>query len=150
MKPIKLCLLWHQHQPCYRVGDRFVMPWVWLHATKDYLEMAQHLERHPKMRATINLVPSLIKQIEEYLSGEAADPIVDLMTKPAAALSGEEKQIMRRNFFLASRNVISRSARYEELYQKAQSMTQFSEQDFRDLAVHYSLAWTGEIARSEE
>jgi len=28
---------------------------------KDYLEMAQHLERHPGMKATINLVPSLVK-----------------------------------------------------------------------------------------
>jgi alpha-amylase/alpha-mannosidase (GH57 family) len=126
------------------------MPWVWLHATKDYLEMAQHLERHPKMRATINLVPSLIKQIEEYLSGKYSDPVVDLMTKPTISLTANDKQFMLRSFFLASKNVISRSVRYEELYQKAQATADFTDQDFRDLAVHYSLAWTGEFARSEE
>ncbi|MDP4200798.1 MAG: glycoside hydrolase family 57 protein [Bacteroidota bacterium] len=150
--PIKLCLLWHQHQPYYRAGARFLMPWAWLHATKDYLEMAQHLERHPKMRATINLVPSLLKQIEEYLSGEAFDPVIDLMTKPASALSPAERTEMIDNFFLANQStLIDRSARYRELYDLAQSApAKFVEQDFRDLAVHYSLAWTGEMARQSE
>lgn len=112
--------------------------------------MAQHLERHPKMRATINLVPSLIKQIEEYLAGDVFDPVIDLMTKPAATLTREEQRSMPQNFFLASRIVMARSARYEELYAKAQSTAEFSEQEYRDLAVHYSLAWTGEYARHEE
>jgi alpha-amylase/alpha-mannosidase (GH57 family) len=43
LKPLKLCLLWHQHQPYYRAGNQFLLPWAWLHATKDYLEMAQAL-----------------------------------------------------------------------------------------------------------
>lgn len=150
--PIKLCLLWHQHQPYYRSGDRFVMPWTWLHATKDYLEMARLLERHPTMRATINLVPSLVKQIEEYLTGEAKDPIVELMTKPADKLTPEERTFMRENFFNVNRErSIERSPRYRELYQISRDEpTAMSDRDYCDLAMHYSLAWTGEIARREE
>ena len=73
MIPIKLALLWHQHQPDYRSGPRMVLPWVRMHATKDYLEMAQHLERYPNMRATINLVPILIKQLEGYVGSSRVD-----------------------------------------------------------------------------
>ncbi len=130
------------------------MPWTWLHATKDYLEMAQHLERHPKMRATINLVPSLLKQIDEYINQKAYDPVLDLMTKPANSLSANEKDFMLDNFFLAHREtLIFRSQRYHELFDKANDGDKgadYTEQDYRDLAVHYSLAWTGEIARMSE
>ncbi len=163
LKPFKFTLLWHQHQPYYRAGNRFLMPWAWLHATKDYLEMAQHLERHPKMHATINLVPSLIKQLEEYVSGEAVDPVVELMTKPAASLTPKEQEFMLLNFFRANQHtMIEESERYHELYEKFTSgdisLTSSSmeganvlnEQDLRDLAVHYSLAWTGAITRQSE
>jgi len=156
MTPIKLCLLWHQHQPYYRAGDRFLMPWAWLHSTKDYLEMAQHLERHPEMHATINLVPSLLKQIEEYLAGNAYDRVVDFMTKDADSLWSGDQVFMLDNFFIAHREeVIDRSPRYRELYEKAyfrggDRQSQFDTQDYRDLAVHYSLAWTGEISRTQE
>src|SRR6266404_1401682 len=115
MAPIKLSLLWHQHQPYYRAGNRFAMPWAWLHATKDYLEMAEHFERHPKMRGTINLVPSLLKQFEEYISGEVVDPVVQLMSKPAVDLTSRDKVFMLDNFFLANRErVIDRSPRFRE------------------------------------
>ncbi|HEX5315064.1 MAG TPA: glycoside hydrolase, partial [Candidatus Kapabacteria bacterium] len=154
INPIRVTLLWHQHQPYYRAGNEFLMPWAWLHATKDYLEMAEHFERHPEMHGTINLVPSLLLQIEEYLSGTAHDPVVELMSKSAKALSASEKEQMLDNFFYAHRErVIDRSPRFRELFEAAQGPNRekrFALQDYRDLAVHYSLAWTGEIARMRE
>jgi alpha-amylase/alpha-mannosidase (GH57 family) len=156
MTPIKLCLLWHQHQPYYRAGNEFRMPWAWLHATKDYLEMAEHFERHPQMRGTINLVPSLVKQIEEYVTGDAHDRVLDLMSKDAETLWHGDQVFMLDNFFIAHRErVIDRSPRYRELYEKAyfagaDRQSRFDVQDYRDLAVQYSLAWTGEIARNRE
>ncbi len=156
MTPIKLCLLWHQHQPYYRAGNEFRMPWAWLHATKDYLEMAEHFERHPTMRGTINLVPSLVKQIEEYIAGDAHDRVLDLMTKDAGTLWSGDQIFMLDNFFIAHRErLIDRSPRYRELYEKAyfrgaDRQSNFDLQDYRDLAVHYSLAWTGEISRGRE
>ena len=40
-----LAFLWHMHQPDYRHPDsgEFMLPWVFLHAIKDYTDMAAHL-----------------------------------------------------------------------------------------------------------
>ncbi len=154
MKPIRIAILWHQHQPYYRLGNEFRMPWAWLHATKDYLEMAEHFERNPKMKGTINLVPSLIKQLQEYISEDAHDPVVKLMAKPAAKLSKKERSFLLKNFFHAHRErMIDRSPRYAELFEKSRQPNpeiNFTRQDYIDLAVQYFLAWTGEIARQRE
>src|ERR1019366_7426341 len=106
-------ILWHQHQPYYRTANEFRMPWTWLRATKDYLGMAEHFERHPTMRGTINLVPSLVKQIEEYIAGDAHDRVLDLMTKDAETLWSGDQIFMLDNFFIAHRELaIDRSPRY--------------------------------------
>ena len=46
MKKLYLSFLWHQHQPYYKNDSegRYYMPWVYLHALKDYYEMAAHVE----------------------------------------------------------------------------------------------------------
>ena len=153
MTPIRLAILWHQHQPYYRAGNEFRMPWAWLHATKDYLEMAEHFERHPNMRGTINLVPSLLKQLQEYISRDATSPMIELMSKPAESLTDAEKTFVLDNFFSAEKaRMVDRSTRYRELFDKAhgRDRANFDLQDYRDLAVHFSLAWTGEIARGRE
>ncbi len=153
MPPIRVAILWHLHQPYYRSGNEFRMPWAWLHATKDYLEMAEHFERHPAMRGTVNLVPSLLKQIEEYVAGQAYDRALDLMTKDAGTLWRGDQLFMLDHFFLVNRQRIDQSPRYGELLENANAPdreSRFELQDYRDLAVHYSLAWTGEIARRRE
>jgi alpha-amylase/alpha-mannosidase (GH57 family) len=148
--PIKLALLWHQHQPDYRSGPRMVLPWVRMHATKDYLEMAQHLERHPKMRATINLVPILIKQIEGYQDG-MEDDLLHIAKKETGALSEKEKKYLLAECFHSNVNrMIARSERYNELFEKKQRGNEFGEDDLRDLIIHFGLAWTGEFCREEE
>jgi alpha-amylase/alpha-mannosidase (GH57 family) len=65
---MKLVLCWHMHQPYYRDelhGD-YRLPWVYLHAMKDYTDMAWHLERHPKMRLVVNFAPVLLEQLLDY------------------------------------------------------------------------------------
>ena len=71
MASVSLALMWHQHQPYYPddVAGENPMPWVRLHGTKDYLGMALHLEEVPEFRCTINLVPSLLAQLEAYVDG---------------------------------------------------------------------------------
>ena len=96
--PVDLVFLWHHHQPDYRSpGDgRSVLPWVRLHATKDYLDMARRLERHPRLRATFNFVPSLLDQIEDARAGRR-DRLFDLLERPVANLLPEERvEVMRR------------------------------------------------------
>src|SRR6478736_5256221 len=62
--PVDLLFLWHHHQPDYRdpADGRARLPWVRLHAVKDYLDMALHVERHPSIKATFNFVPSLVER----------------------------------------------------------------------------------------
>src|SRR6056297_3051616 len=55
-------LVWHQHQPLYyKDADTGVYsrPWVRVHATKDYYDMAAILREYPDVRATFNLTPVL-------------------------------------------------------------------------------------------
>ena len=60
-----------------------MLPWVYLHAIKDYTDMAAHLERHPQMRSVVNFVPVLLDQIEDYAaqfaSGAFRDPLLRLL-----------------------------------------------------------------------
>jgi len=71
MNILDVAFVWNQHQPFYRDASagRFIMPWLRLHAAKDYYQMASILERYPTIRQTFNLTPSLLEQLEEYLAG---------------------------------------------------------------------------------
>jgi len=42
MKPVSLCIIWHMHQPYYPddLAGECALPWVRLHAIKDYFGMA--------------------------------------------------------------------------------------------------------------
>src|SRR5262245_13009449 len=90
--PVELLFLWHHHQPDYRsprTGGA-LLPWVRLHAVKDYLDMALHLERHPKVRATFNFVPSLVDQLEDAIAGKP-DALFDALARPVAELEPEAR-----------------------------------------------------------
>ena len=100
------------------------MPWVRLHGIKDYYGMAALIEQFPKIKSNINLVPSLLKQIKEYLSGDT-DRFLFLSQKPASDLSPEDKQYILENAFLAHpQNMIGACARYKELYTLYQTARQ--------------------------
>jgi alpha-amylase/alpha-mannosidase (GH57 family) len=66
---VKLALLWHMHQPYYEdlATGEHILPWVRLHAIKDYWGMAAMLEEFPRVRVTFNLVPSLLVQLEAFM-----------------------------------------------------------------------------------
>ena len=76
------------------------MPWVRLHGTKDYLGMAMHLEEVPEFRCTINLVPSLLVQIEAYVGG-ATDKHLMVSRMPADGLARDDALYLLDNFFMA-------------------------------------------------
>ena len=73
MAPGRFALMWHHHQPSYTDPDtgQPALPWVRLHAIKDYWGMARLIESVEGMRATVNLVPSLLEQIQAYAEGRA-------------------------------------------------------------------------------
>ncbi len=160
MRPIHLALFWHQHQPFYRdlwTGE-FAMPWVRLHSAKDYLGMALLLEEVPEMRATINLVPSLLRQLEGYLAGDE-DGALRLTRKPASDLAEEEQEYILDHFYSANREtMIHPYPRYRELllrrqfgrHEASEVRRQFRPGDFLDLQVWFNLAWMGPLHIARE
>lgn len=95
-RPLAVALVWHMHQPWYRddVAGQFVLPWVRRRAAKDYLHMLQVLERHPDVRVTINMVPSLLAQLELYGGGDVTDADRDLCLRTADDLTGAERAFL--------------------------------------------------------
>jgi alpha-amylase/alpha-mannosidase (GH57 family) len=148
-----LALMWHQHQPMYAKDPdtgAYTRPWVRVHATKDYYDMAAILEQYPEVKATFNLTPVLIRQLDDFAAG-AKDLYWVLAEKPAASLSREDKRFVLQRFFDANySHVIGRFPRYQELLEKRggdgereieTALGSFSVEDFRDLQVWFNLAW---------
>ena len=121
MRPLHLALIWHMHQPMYRdpVSHYYMMPWVRLHAVKDYLDMATILHDYPRLKQTFNLVPSLLEQLEDYASGQATDRYLILSQIAVAELSPEEKEEILNTFFdLNWDTMIQPFERYRELAER--------------------------------
>jgi alpha-amylase/alpha-mannosidase (GH57 family) len=155
-----LMLLWHQHQPYYKdlVEDRYAMPWVRLHALKDYYGMVAELNAFPSVHATFNLVPALVAQLEDYARDAAREDSFDLAFRPAADLTLEERERLLHHAFQANReNLIYRYPRFHELYEKARPWEHdhrmavaWRAQEVRDLQVVSQLAWFDEIRLAED
>ena len=75
MPALRVVILWHQHQPFYKdlVTGQYRLPWVRLHALKDYYGMVKLLDEFPNVHQNFNLVPSLMVQIQDYVAGTALD-----------------------------------------------------------------------------
>ncbi|MBX7151525.1 glycoside hydrolase [bacterium] len=146
---IRLAFLWHQHQPFYKVQTSdgktvYQMPWVRLHAVKDYYDIPRYLEDFPVIKQNFNLVPSLLIQLEDYVNQRAVDNILLLTFKTPNELTEPEKDRVLDLFFMANYDrLIKPHSRYHELWKKKQSKVRYSEQDWLDLQVWYNLCWVG-------
>ena len=131
------------------------MPWVRLHALKDYLDMPLLAARHEHVKVSFNLVPSLLDQLQLYLEG-GSDRFLDLARIDAARLSSADKAEILDSLFCGNPNeLIEPYPRYRELYRKAGSGTgdvrsEFSTDDYRDIQVWSNLSWVDPIFRDEE
>ncbi|HYK96867.1 MAG TPA: glycoside hydrolase family 57 protein [Candidatus Acidoferrales bacterium] len=145
---LPVAIIWHMHQPYYRhpQTSEFVLPWVRLHASKDYLHMARLLPEFPKVKANFTMVPSLRDQLEDYARGADDEDTRVTMRTVDGDLSNEEKQHMLRRFFsIHHGNVIHRYDEYRRLLQLAMAAGDraelLSDDYFVDLAVWFNLAW---------
>src|SRR5215475_13109775 len=104
MPVLRVVILWHQHQPYYKdlVTGEYRLPWVRLHALKDYYGMVKLLEEFPRVHQSFNLVPSLISQIQEYAAGSAQDPFWQITARPARDLTREERRFALAYLFQAN------------------------------------------------
>ncbi len=155
MLPLKIAFLWHFHQPYYKMDGEFLLPWTRLHGVKDYFDLPEMFNEFPEIRQTINIVPSLRMQIEEYIAGTASDRIQRLTIQEPQALSYTEKSEILRLFFLCNvENMVLPYKRYRELYELAQNkeyaISNLQEQDWRDLQMWYNLTWFGHYHRQRQ
>ena len=102
--PLYIAFVWHMHQPYYKddITGSYILPWVRMHGIKDYYDMPALLSDFPDIHQTFNLVPSLLKQIQDYVENNATDKSLALTLKPASELDQDDKLFLLRNFFMAN------------------------------------------------
>lgn len=160
-----VAILWHMHQPEYRVDGIPLLPWAYLHSLRAYTDMASHLEAVATARAVVNFSPVLLDQIldleqqaQAAVAG-AAPPREPLL----AALLAAPPPAQRRAVLEACLRGHERQAdhRYEEYYRLAAEVSAafdagdaaiaaLPEQAVTDMVVWYHLIWLGESVRQTD
>ena len=145
---LPVAIIWHMHQPYYKhpQTSEFVLPWVRLHASKDYLHMARLLQEFPGVKVHFTMVPSLRDQLEDYARGaDDEDTRVTMRTVEAQLDEDEKRHMLRRFFSIHHGNVISQYDEYRRLLQMAMVSGDrpelFADDYFVDLALWFNLAW---------
>ena len=149
--PLYIAFVWNQHQPYYKDTQKneFIMPWVRLHAVKDYYQMAAILKKYPHIKQTFNITPSLLSQLKDYLKGYK--DYYQMVMKPVDQLTHREKRFILLHYFdIHWERVIAHYPRYHELLSKQgfhrepegfTTLPEFSPQDYLDLQVWFNLVW---------
>ena len=151
---ISVAFLWHMHQPPYEEphSGLFLLPWTYLHGTKDYFDMGEVASRHPKMRLVVNFTPSLLEGLQRYAEGgPVPDQTLLVMCKDPARLTPSDREFLLRTCFGVNHaTMMSRFPRYGRLFDQLHAGPgagptgdRFSPQDFLDLVVLYLLVWCG-------
>ncbi|MDE2251945.1 MAG: glycoside hydrolase [Gammaproteobacteria bacterium] len=161
-------LLWHMHQPQYRdpANGEYILPWTYLHAIKDYTDMAAHLEANPRARAVVNFAPILLEQLEELaarvsehlMSGAPLpDPVLAVLSEAPLPVEPDARLALLQACLRAQRaHLINRYPVYAELAAFAEScgtresVGYASDQYLRDLGLWYHIAWLGETVKRSD
>src|SRR6056297_863632 len=168
-KAMRVVLMWHMHQPEYRnLRTATVhLPWTYLHAIKDYVDMAAHLEAIPGAKSVVNFAPILLEQIEDYIAqitaylgghGTIRDPVLAGLAEPALPGDQNARLHLIQDCLRANRErMIDRFEAYARLAAMAdwyedhpQSLIYASNQFLADLLVWYHLSWMGESVRRSD
>lgn len=167
MDKLPVVFVWHMHQPEYRDPHDGVyqQPWTYLHAIKDYADMAAHLERWPKARVVVNFVPILLEQLEDYAEqmaryrqtavvGELRDPLLQSLVDPAVLSEAQRTTVMQALLRANREHMIERFPPFARLVRVAEALLetgsagQYADNAFlADLSTWYHLAWCGETLR---
>jgi len=142
------------HQPYYKddLTGSYILPWVRMHGIKDYYDMPALLTDFPDIHQTFNLVPSLLKQINDYVGNGATDSFLTVALKPASDLALEDKLFLLKNSFMANWDTMIKpypgywrlldrrgfSVSHDDLLDATRY---FTDQDYRDLQVWFNLTW---------
>jgi len=165
MTRLKFVLCWHMHQPWYREGldGDYFLPWVYLHAMKDYSDMAWHLENNQNMRVVVNFSPILLEQLDDYTnqldslltSGtKTSEPLLNYLsgTKSIDQDINARLQIVKACRQANYATMIEPYPEFANLVRVADAILDksspaelgyLSEDFFLDLLMRYHLSWCG-------
>ena len=163
---LNVVICWHMHQPqyCDLISGSYQLPWTYLHATKDYIDMAAHLEAVPEARAVVNFAPILLEQLSDY-AGQVngflsenkpiRDPLLAALASPVLPGSKEQRlDLVNACLRVNELRSIKRFKPYQKLVEMAgwfqahpSGMLYIGDQFITDLLVWYHLAWMGETVR---
>ncbi|WEJ63124.1 glycoside hydrolase family 57 protein [Thiomicrorhabdus lithotrophica] len=173
-KKIKVVLCWHMHQPHYRDGldGVYRLPWVYLHAIKDYSDMVWHLENCPEAKVVVNFAPVLLEQLDDYEQQMRAwlgkgvamqDPLLNLAAglNPIPQTAKEREEIVAVCQRAYAPTMINVLPAFRELVDMVECnmaphrtenvcVSYLNDQYFTDLLVWYHLAWMGESLRHSD
>lgn len=114
------------------------MPWVFLHAIKDYYEMPWLLNSHKGLKATFNITPPLIEQLGLYSDPLQNDYFLSLWEKHPSELDQEERRRLLKICKSTQYDTMVKPwPRFDLLYHK----DQLSDEEFIEFEV--LLCWLG-------
>ncbi len=169
---LNVVLCWHMHQPEYRdlQKNQYQLPWTYLHAIKDYTDMAAHIEENPDARAVINFTPTLLEQIDDYTSqlkqffsnkdrsdahGYITDPFLAVLAGKNIPGDKSLRTCLIKSCLKANKDrLIDRFPAYKNLTEMAQwvmdkspKIHYLNDQFIYDILVWYHLSWFGETVK---
>ncbi len=166
--PLNVVLLWHMHQPEYRdlTSGEYQLPWTYLHAIKDYSDMAAHLEKQAGARAVVNFAPVLLEQIDDYARATRAwlehgtpipDPLLNCVVSDERFFTdnAERLKVIQACLRVNEDRLVKRYPPFENLTRIARQLSDpdsvryLYREFFVDLVVWYHLAWLGETIKRE-
>ena len=156
-QPVYLSIIWHQHQPTYLDPSTniYEQPWVYMHSTNSYPWMADLHKKYPNVNATINITPSLLKQIDDYANGVAFDRRIEVAKMDESTMSDENKSVVLQYFFDINPQFVT--GRYQYLQQKAgqyptmaEKLNAFTDAEILDLKVMFFLRWINQEYRDND
>ena len=163
---LKVVLCWHMHQPQYSepLAGVYQLPWTYLHAIKDYVDMAWHIENVPGAKAVVNFAPTLLEQLDDYDQqlqsrfkgiGHLKDPLLIALDSPAQPTHIEERQKLISDCLRANEEKLIKPFPYFSalvdtarwLLDEPERLIYINEQFLIDLVVWYHLVWMAESVR---
>lgn len=144
---MNLSFIWHMHQPDYRDSSGIMqMPWVFLHAIKDYYDMPWMLARHDGLKATFNITPPLIMQLKLYYDEpEKYDKFLNIWMQDLETIKEDDRQWMIKLCKSTPYDtMVVPLASYAVLYKKEH----YNNNELFDMQVLFILSWCGIYLRS--
>jgi len=161
----RLVICWHMHQPNYvdSSANTYVLPWTYLHAIKDYVDMAAHLEAAPEARAVVNFAPVLLEQLDDYATkikrwaetgSEISDPLLDALASSSVHCCFKKNDVLNDCLRINEERLVDRHSHFKKMFHFAKQFAKepelldyLSEQFVCDLLVWYNLAWMAETEK---